>query len=111
MFSDATMAMQYFEMIREIRPRYLRDQVQAIKNAITGKNKQLVTDVLQRCMAGRYLGAVAFKELLALYESETNRPQSNLAKIILLDPNSTKKADVQPEKSDINAYEDAFRNN
>jgi len=111
MFTDATLAMQYFEMIREIRPRYLRDQVQAIQNAIAGKNKPLLTRVLERCIAERYLGAVAFKELLTLYETESNRPQTSIAKIILLDHTSTKKADIQPDKSDINAYEDAFRNN
>jgi hypothetical protein len=111
MFEDASMAAQYFEMIREIRPRYLRDQVQAIQTTITGKNRQLLTQVLERCIAERYLGAVAFKELLALYETELTRPKSSLAKIILLDHNSTKKADIQPDKSDINAYEDAFKNN
>ena len=103
--------MQYFEMIREVRPRYLRDQVQAIQDAIAGKNKELLSRVLERCITERYLGAVAFRELLALYETELNRPQTNIAKIILLDQNSTKKADIQPDRSDINAYEDAFRTN
>jgi hypothetical protein len=107
-FADATLAMQYFEMIREIRPRYLRDQVQAIHDAIAGKNKQLLTQVLERCISERYLGAVAFRELLAIYETELNRPQTSIAKIILLDQNSTKKADIQPDRSDINAYEHAL---
>jgi hypothetical protein len=72
-FADATLAMQYFEMIRELRPRYLRDQVQAIRDAITGKTKELLSRVLERCLTERYLGAGAFRELLALYETELNK--------------------------------------
>jgi len=107
-FLNPGLALQYFEMIRTQKPRYLRDQVQAIQKSIEAKNKQLVADVLQKCIDQQYLGAVLFRELLALQEVENHYPLPPLGKIILLDGSNNKKADTQPGKSDLNTYEDAF---
>ena len=107
-FLHPGLALQYFEMIRTQKPRYLRDQVQAIQKSIEGKNKQLVADVLQKCMDQQYLGAVMFRELLRVQDAENNYPVPPLGKIILLDSNNNKKADIRPDKSDLNTYEDAF---
>jgi transposase len=103
-------ALLYFEMIRKEKGRYLRDQVQAIQKTIEGRNKQLVDEVLQKCMEQKYLGAVLFRELLALLEAEKNYPEPLTGKIILLDTSNNKKADTQPDKSDLNTYEKAFEN-
>jgi len=110
LFLNPGLAIQYFEMIRKQRSRYLRDQVQAIQKVIEGKNKQLVADVLQKCIEKKYVGAVIFRELLALNESETNYPAPPTGKIILLNTKSNKKADTRPDKSDLSTYEEAFEN-
>jgi len=107
-FVNPGLALQYFEMIRKQRGRYLRDQVQAIQKAIEGKNKQLVADVMQKCIEKKYVGAVIFGELLAFHESEKNYPAPPTAKIILLDTNINKKADIQPDKSNLDTYEKTF---
>ena len=108
MFLHPGLAMQYFEMIRKEKSRYLRDQVQAIQKIIEGKNKQLVADVLQQCVEKNYVGAVIFRELLALRETEQNYPSTTTGKIILMDVKNNKKADIQPDKSDLNTYQKAF---
>jgi hypothetical protein len=108
LFLNPGLALQYFEMIRKERGRYLRDQVQAIQKIIEGKNKQLVGDVLQKCVDKKYVGAVIFRELLAFHESEKNYPAPPTGKIILMDTKNNKKADIQPDKSDLNTYERAF---
>lgn len=102
--------MQYFEMIRKQRGRYLRDQVQAIQKEIEGRNKQLVAEVLQKCIEKNYVGAVIFRELPAFHESEKNYLASPTGKIILLDTKNNKKADIQPDKSNLSTYEEAFEN-
>jgi hypothetical protein len=107
-FLNPGLALQYFEMIRAQKPRYLRDQIQAIQKSIEGKNKQMVADVLQKCLDQQYLGAVMFRELLSLQEAENHYPVPLLGKIILLDSSNNKKADIQPDKSNLNTYEDAF---
>ena len=109
LFLNPGLALEYFEMIRKQRGRYLRDQVQYIQKEIEGKNKQLVAEVLQKCIEKNYVGAVIFRELLAFQESE-KKPASPTGKIILLDPKNNKKADIQPDKSNLNTYEEAFKN-
>jgi len=110
LFLNPGLALQYFEMIRQQRGRYLRDQVQAIQKVIEGKNKQLVADVIQKCIEKKYVGAVIFRELLAFHESEKNYPSPPTAKIILLDIKNNKKADIRPDKRDLSTYEEAFEN-
>lgn len=108
LFSDPQLATHYFELIRQDKKRYLRDQVQAIRDIVHGRNKALVAEVLQKCVAERFLSAGMFKELLSLFEAENRHTDGGEAKIILLDPDNTLKAQTQPDKSDLDAYEQAF---
>ena len=108
LFANPVLADEYFTMIREIKGRYLRDQVQAIREAITGHSKDLVNTVLEECVAGRYLSASTFSDLLAIHEEEDKSLLAPLGKIILLDPNCTRKAEITPDKSSLANYEDAF---
>ena len=66
--------------------------------------------MLQECIDKKYVGAVVFRELLAFHESEKNYPAPPTGKIILLDTKINKKADIQPDKSDLSTYEEAFEN-
>lgn len=108
LFINPALATDYFELIRLDKKRYLRDQVQAIRDIVQGRNRQLVAEVLEKCITERYLSAGMFKELLSLHEAESRQGDTPEAKIILLDPNSTRKAEIQPDKSDLDAYEQAF---
>lgn len=108
LFSNAALAAQYFEMIREVKGRYLRDQVQAIKEAITGRSKELVNKVLEKCVREHYLSAVTFSELLTIHQEQDNFLTAPLGKIILLDPTSTTRAHAKPQRSSLEAYEQAF---
>jgi hypothetical protein len=108
LFSNPALAAEYFELIREVKGRYLRDQVQAIGEAITGRSKDLVNQVLEKCVGERYLGAITFSELLSMREEEDKTITAPTGKIILLDPTSTRKAEIIPDKSDLGNYEQAF---
>jgi hypothetical protein len=110
LFLNPGLAMQYFDMIRQQKGRYLRDQVHDIQKTIGGRNKQLAADVLQKCIEKKYVGAVIFRELLAFHESEKKYPAPQTGKIILLDTNNNKKADIRPDKSNLSTYEEAFKN-
>ncbi len=48
--------------------------------------------------------------MLAFHETEKNYPAVQTGKIILLDAKNNKKADIQPDKSDLDTYEKAFAN-
>jgi len=108
LFVNPVLATQYFDLIRDVKGRYLRDQVLAIRDAIQGRNRELVNQVLEKCVQERYLGAVIFSELLTMHEEEDNTVTASIGKVILLDPNCTIKAETKPDKSNLEAYEQAF---
>ncbi len=108
LFSNPALAAEYFGLIREVKGRYLRDQVQAIGEAIVGCSKELVNQVLEKCVRERYLSAVTFSELLTMHEEEDKTMAAPTGKIILLDHTSTRKAETTPDKSDLSGYEQAF---
>jgi transposase len=112
MFLDPVLAREYFEMIRKVKSRYFRDQLQVIRGCIHGCDKQAAAAVLQQCVTERYLSASIFKELLALNEAQkrfSGDVETATGKVILLDPDSMRKAESRPDKSDLDAYEQAFR--
>ena len=108
LFSNPTLAVQYFELIRQVKSRYLRDQVLAIREAIKGCNEELVNKVLEKCIQERHLSAVAFSTLITIHEQDDQSITTPMGKIILLDPNNTSKADTRPDKRNLGDYEEAF---
>lgn len=109
LFSNPLLAGQYFELIRQVKPRYLRDQVQAIREAIKGRSEKLVNTVLEKCVQERYLSAVSFSELITIHEQQDKSlAVPAIGKIILMDSNNTTKAELKPDKSDLGDYEKVF---
>ncbi len=108
LFTNPPLAAQYFEMIRQVKGRYLRDQVQAIRDAIRGRNKDLVNMILEKCVQERYLSAVIFSELIVRQQEQDKFITAPIGEIILLDQNNTIKAETKPDKSDLGDYEEVF---
>lgn len=109
LFTNPLLATQYFEMIRQVKGRYLRDQVQFIRETIKGRNKNLVNLVLEKCVQERYLSAVSFSELITMQEEQDKSITAPIGKIILLDPNNSRKSETKPDKSNLGDYEELFK--
>jgi hypothetical protein len=111
-FQDPARAKEYLERIRKERGRYIRDHVQAIADATSQVDATLTQSVLDTCLQENYLSATLFRELLAfrLREAHKEVPDPALAKVILLDPHSAKKAAIRPDTSSLDTYEQAFQN-
>ena len=110
LFEDGFLATEYFELLRKDKGRYIRDHIQAISQAITAKDKNQVSQVLKKCMEEKYLSATIFKELLQVKPGEEQKNVPSIGKVILLNPASTKKAEMKPDKSDLGTYEEIFSN-
>lgn len=108
LFTNPLLAGQYFELIRQVKGRYLRDQVQAIRDAIKGRDKELVNQVLEKCMQERHLSAVAFSALITMQEEQDKPIENPIGRIVLMHPNSTTKAETKPDKSNLGDYEEIF---
>ena len=115
LFIDPLLAAQFFEQIRQVKGRYLRDQVLSIRETIRGCDEQLANKVLEICVQERHLSAVIFSELITMYQNQEASEQSSSADaspvdaIILLDPNNTLKAATKPDKSKLATYEAVFK--
>ena len=111
-FQEPARAKEYLERIRKEKGRYIRDHVQAIEEAIGNIEATLVNSVLDTCIRENYLSATLFRELLhfRLREAQKEVPDTAMAKVILLDPNSARKAAIQPDTSSLDTYEQAFQN-
>jgi hypothetical protein len=110
LFQDSTGARTFLEQIRKEKPRYIRDHVHAITTAIRDMDPAIVSQTLDRCMEQGYYSATMFKELLQFNRKEAELTDDNAAesKIVLMDPNSAKKAAIQPDKSNLDTYDSAF---
>jgi len=109
LFTNAELASQYFELIRQVKGRYLRDQVQSIRETIKGRDSNLVNRVLEKCVAEGYLSAVTFSELINMSEQNDLPVEAPMGKIILLDPNNSRKAETKPDKRNLSDYEEIFQ--
>jgi transposase len=111
-FQNPGRAKDYLECIRKERGRYIRDHVQAIAEAIAQVDAALTSSVLDTCIQEKYHSATLFRELLVfrLREAQKEFPDPSMAKVILLDPHSAKKAAIQPDSSSLDTYEQAFQN-
>jgi len=109
LFTNPQLAAQYFELIRQVKGRYLRDQVQSIRETIKGRNGELVNKVLEKCVAENYLSATIFSELMTMHEEQDHRVTAPTGKIILLDTHNTRKAETKPDKSNLGDYEELFK--
>ncbi len=109
LFSNILLAGQYFELINQVKPRYMRDQVLAIREAVRGRREELVNKALEKCVQERYLSAVTFSELITMYEDQDKTVTAPaIGKITLMDQNNSIKAETKPDKSDLDDYEKVF---
>jgi len=109
LFDNSQLAAQYFELIRQVKGRYLRDQVQSIRETIRGHNGELINKVLEICVAQQFLSAAIFSDLITLHQQQDHTITAPTGKIILLDPHNTVKAETKPDKRNLGDYEEIFK--
>ncbi|MEJ7740712.1 MAG: hypothetical protein WKF97_25120 [Chitinophagaceae bacterium] len=92
-----------------INTDHKRDKSKKLKDLIAETAALFNNPVLAaRYFESIYLSAVTFSELLTMHEEEDRTMATPTGKIILLDPTSTRKAEITPDKSDLSNYEQAF---
>ena len=109
LFEDPEKGRQWLSMIKAAKPRYVRDQLLIIREAIKDKQAASVEKALNYCLQNQITRATDFRELLRM----ENSSQSNEAKVIPLNPLSGElmsKAYVKPQKSDIQDYQAILKN-
>lgn len=110
-FADGQKAQSWLEGIRSRLPRYVRDHllhiVQALEQVDGGAP---IEAALEFCLANELYSGREFEQVLRVQASEpapTRRPQT----IRLLDPGAIHKAHQSPQTSDLEDYESIINNN
>ncbi|GGC50449.1 transposase for insertion sequence element IS21-like protein [Parapedobacter defluvii] len=106
MMPDREAAMQWLELIKQSKPRYIRDQLQALTETVGGLEPQVAARALEYCMAHGILGAADFRAVASKLIAGT-RPQQTETKVVRLNPlgGGVPGAGIQPDRSSISDYE------
>lgn len=109
LFPDQQKALEWLEKIRQQKPRYTRDQLISIRDAVVTMQEPVLATVLDYCIQHQIHRASDFKSLLASQSKQQSDP-----KIIPLNPLSGKipeNAMIQPQQSSISDYESLLNDN
>lgn len=106
LFTDALKGKEWLDMIRRDKPRYIRDQLIMIREALISADSEVADKTLQYCLSNKIFSAADFKSILSSQE-----PGKTETKIIRLNPLSgsiPEGANLQPDTSSIKDYESLF---
>ena len=109
LFYDKQRALQWLEMIRVEKPRYIRDQLLIIRDAIKEKKPQQVSTALDYCVEHSIFRATDFRSILDL-PSQQEAPQAKVVRLNPLSGETPHNARIQPNKSDIQDYQRLLSN-
>lgn len=107
---DPELGRSFLETIRKDKPRYIRDQVQVLKECIGQYTPQIITEALRYCTTHRLKSAMDFRSIAQYLHNKQNSQQSG-AKVIQMNPFSgtvPQAAYLQPASSSIADYSDLF---
>lgn len=106
LFTDSELARQYLEEIRRRQPRYIRDQLQAIENALEEASAGAADEALAYCNRYGLYRATDVTDAVSHFQ-EKQRPAAEYPEtqdLKLLAPVDTAKLKTKPEIRDFNAY-------
>jgi len=109
LFSDQQKALQWLQMIKSDKPRYIRDQLLIIRDAIKEKESQHVSRALDYCFEHNICRATDFKSILNLPKQQ-EAPQAKVVRLNPLSGEAPQSARIQPNKSDIQDYQTLLSN-
>lgn len=104
LFADPQQAISWLKNIRSDKPRYIRDQLIMIRNAVAGHDPEMIAPVVEYCTEHQIYSATDFKNILDL---PPDQPTHNvvLSNVNPLSGQTHNNAHIQPDKSDIDDYQ------
>lgn len=107
---DKDAAMEWILQIKEDKPRYIRDQIQLLIGIVGIMGQQIAGQALDYCRSHQIISAGDFKAVAVKLKQE--QPVLQEAKIASLNPlngQNYQKTMLDPDKSDLQAYETLFK--
>ncbi|GIP35919.1 hypothetical protein [Paenibacillus sp. J2TS4] len=107
-FTDASEARRYLEEIRKQKPRYIRDQLQAIEKSVTVAGTKAADQALAYCLKNSLYRAADFADAVSHYKDKAQQQavekptQSDLKLLVQVDAAKLK---AKPQIREFKTYE------
>jgi hypothetical protein len=111
LFPEAEKAMKWLSAIRKHKPRYIRDQILAIRQSVQQAAPEKIAQALNYCLENHIHNATDFKAVLNHFDHNLTAEKG--AKVIplnLLNTSIPKEAFNQPLTSSIEDYQEFIKN-
>lgn len=108
LFAENEKARQWLHTIKKAKPRYIRDQLLIIKEALSRASSGEVNQALDYCVVNNISSASDFKSILAC-QKEPPKKEENLVQLNPLNGKVPDNAHVQPEKSSLKDYQSILK--
>mgnify|MGYP003807400929 CR=1 FL=1 len=103
-FNDPVKVNEYCQLIREAKPRYIRDQMQIIKRLINNHPLEVIEQAMTFCAENKILGAKDLESVVKRQILEQSMEDRIEQPIIIKTINQTAHK-ITPDKSDISDYQ------
>lgn len=107
LFSNQEAISVFLIHIRERYPRYMRDQLAVLITCVTKYGQKRADEVLSVCVQNKLYSATDFKEIISSGPSVGSEEQIHIRP--LGDATTQLMVNVEPNRSDIDVYEDLFK--
>lgn len=107
MMEDQQQALEWVSLIREAKPRYIRDQIQLLRTTVAALGPGIAGKTLRYCLGNKILSAVDFRTIAEAYTREETAGQQEEIRIIPINPlnGERPREHMVPDKSDLDTYE------
>lgn len=109
LFEEPSKALKWLNLIKQEKPRYIRDQLLLIKEATEATAPELAKKVLDYCIENQITRAVDFKAIAEHYR-KSKAPDVNVVHLNPLNGKLSEDAFRNPEKSSIEDYQNLLKN-
>lgn len=112
LFSDTNLADNYLRQVKSTYPRYCRDHFQHIIKTLEHENNvSIANKTLHFCIENQLNNAHDFEQVLHVLAAEAEEKHTVNIRLLGADEALSAKASVEPQKSDIDSYEDVMNPN
>jgi hypothetical protein len=112
LFDDKQKAVEYFEKLRQHKPRYIRDQLIIIRTMFSHYHKDAINNALGYCLENHIYSATDFEAIVKKHSLEIPGSGNDRGKIEIkmLTKDSSSSKDMEPSTSEILDYESIMPN-
>ena len=103
-FPDTQKAQTFFEEIKKVKPRYIRDQMMLIEASLESVDRIAIEKALDFCVSHRLISALDFRDAIKHFAILTQEQTSSQPPITGMSETASAKIGVKPRIRDISEY-------